>query len=296
MAVTNGYVQVIAGYNKFSAPINNDGSFNISYNSGNAIGTLTAYDSGSGDSTKPVSINVLQGSVNIGQVIACTAITSATVAGFTYSVSGPFVPVTVAFSNTSTNATSYVWDFGDGTGSTLVNPEHIYSTAGDYTVKLIVTGSSGKGDSTLKILHLVSQANDTYINLTLNGISYSWTSHQYELSGGRTDTGSVSFTSIKADSTGGSFPTMYILCTIRHDNAPAGNVPTGNYPFGLYTVLNSTSYNTYEPNGSSETNVTQYESVGGYITGSATGWIKNFPPPITDSFPFTCTYKVKRIQ
>lgn len=43
---------------------------------------------------------------------------------------------TVDFTNTSTNAFAYVWDFGDGTGSTDVNPQHTYTAAGTYTVTL----------------------------------------------------------------------------------------------------------------------------------------------------------------
>lgn len=43
---------------------------------------------------------------------------------------------TVKFSNTSTNAFGYRWNFGDGTTSTEENPQHIYATTGDYTVTL----------------------------------------------------------------------------------------------------------------------------------------------------------------
>jgi PKD repeat protein len=44
---------------------------------------------------------------------------------------------TINFNNLSTNATSYIWDFGDGTFSTQANPQHSYSNPGVYTVKLI---------------------------------------------------------------------------------------------------------------------------------------------------------------
>ena len=45
---------------------------------------------------------------------------------------------TVSFSNLSTTetATTYVWDFGDGTTSTAVNPNHIYEMSGTYVVSL----------------------------------------------------------------------------------------------------------------------------------------------------------------
>ncbi len=48
---------------------------------------------------------------------------------------GP-VPLTVTFDNQSTNATSYLWSFGDGATSTVVAPLHVYSMTGEYTVTL----------------------------------------------------------------------------------------------------------------------------------------------------------------
>jgi PKD repeat protein len=53
----------------------------------------------------------------------------------------------VVFSNTSTGAASYLWDFGDGTSSAGTAPSHIYTAAGTYTVKLIAFSSLGCSDS-----------------------------------------------------------------------------------------------------------------------------------------------------
>ena len=50
---------------------------------------------------------------------------------------------THSFVNTSANATSYAWDFGDGQASTIANPIHVFATAGTYTVKLTVANSCG---------------------------------------------------------------------------------------------------------------------------------------------------------
>ncbi|MDD4575268.1 MAG: PKD domain-containing protein, partial [Bacteroidales bacterium] len=44
---------------------------------------------------------------------------------------------TVVFNNTSTNATNYSWDFGDGTNSTTTSPSHTYANDGVYMVKLV---------------------------------------------------------------------------------------------------------------------------------------------------------------
>ncbi len=60
-------------------------------------------------------------------------------ASFTYKVAHP---LKVILTNTSTNATSYEWDFGDGTTSTEKNPTHKYSTIGVYRVKLTAKNGS----------------------------------------------------------------------------------------------------------------------------------------------------------
>ena len=47
----------------------------------------------------------------------------------------------IAFSNTTTNATSYLWNFGDGVTVTGVNPVHTYASNGVYTVTLTASNS-----------------------------------------------------------------------------------------------------------------------------------------------------------
>ncbi|GEM_PF-834525 len=62
---------------------------------------------------------------------------------FTYSPSSPYAGQTVQFTDTSTgNPTSWQWDFGDGSSSTLQNPTHAYSNSGTYTVTLRVANSA----------------------------------------------------------------------------------------------------------------------------------------------------------
>ncbi|GEM_PF-5065714 len=60
-------------------------------------------------------------------------------AGFTYKTAHPLKAV---FTNTSTNATSYHWDFGDGNTSTEKNPTHRYNGIGVYNVKMTATRGS----------------------------------------------------------------------------------------------------------------------------------------------------------
>jgi len=51
---------------------------------------------------------------------------------------------------------SWLWDFGDGTFSTLQNPSHIYETEGEYEISLVVVAESGCADSVAYDLFLTS--------------------------------------------------------------------------------------------------------------------------------------------
>ncbi len=63
----------------------------------------------------------------------------------------------VTFANTSTNATNYVWSFGDGVDSTSTNPTHTYTALGTYTIKLVAANTSGCKDSTTKTITLTAK-------------------------------------------------------------------------------------------------------------------------------------------
>ena len=59
------------------------------------------------------------------------------------------VPLEVKFREDSVgNIMSYAWDFGDGGTSSEQTPTHVYTTAGIYSVALIVSGSEGSNTET----------------------------------------------------------------------------------------------------------------------------------------------------
>lgn len=59
----------------------------------------------------------------------------------------PFTVNLFANINALDAVTSYFWDFGDGATSTSPTPSHVYPVQGTYTVKLVITTSSGCTDS-----------------------------------------------------------------------------------------------------------------------------------------------------
>lgn len=77
------------------------------------------------------------------------------VTDFTADFTESCATVTAKFQNKSTDALSYLWDFGDGTVSTEVNPVHTFShNKKAYTIRLISTSSLGCTD-TLELLDYI---------------------------------------------------------------------------------------------------------------------------------------------
>lgn len=77
---------------------------------------------------------------NIIQVLPVPSATFSTDKSVLCLVSDP-----VQFTNNSTGpgTQTYLWDFGDGTGSTGTSPSHVYPAKGNYAVKLTVKSSNG---------------------------------------------------------------------------------------------------------------------------------------------------------
>jgi len=103
------------------------------------------------------------------------------IAGFTHTINE--ISGTVTFINTTTDATKYVWDFGDGTTSTEINPIKSYAS-GTYTITLRafnVSGASDTYEDTITILRKgpatlpinFDEANVIYNVTSFNGASFS---------------------------------------------------------------------------------------------------------------------------
>ena len=63
---------------------------------------------------------------------------------------------TASFTNSSSNATSYSWDFGDGGMSMEENPTHTYAMDGEYTVTLTASDDAGNSSDASQLVTISS--------------------------------------------------------------------------------------------------------------------------------------------
>mgnify|MGYP005991308827 CR=1 FL=1 len=87
---------------------------------------LSCYDSGYEEFVAPTG--------NVNNIQPNTLFTTSTKASDNLSI---------VFRSYSTDAASYLWDFGDGNSSTDANPDYTYAKGGLYNVKLTTTSSDG---------------------------------------------------------------------------------------------------------------------------------------------------------
>lgn len=102
------------------------------------------------------------------------------IADFTASITQTCeAPFTVQFVNHSSNGTSFYWDFGDGTTSTEINPQHTYNNNGNFSVQLITDGGTCGKDTLIKYDFIsIDPQNPCVVLMPLNGTGTTITSCQ----------------------------------------------------------------------------------------------------------------------
>jgi PKD repeat protein len=104
--------------------------------------------------------------------IQSVTIHSNPVASFTFNPAYGTPPLTAFFNNTSTGASSYSWNFDDGSAlSTLISPSHIFNDTGSFQVSLAAINAFGCTDT---IVHSINTA----LRITDAGIAGFTTSFQ----------------------------------------------------------------------------------------------------------------------
>lgn len=123
-------------------------------------------------------------------------------AGFTPDVTAGCTDLLVNFTNTSTGAVSYTWDFGDGAGSTLSDPSHLFvnnSTADTiYTVTLIAETAFGCSDTATVDITVYPAATSVFVHngfpgcaplaVDFTNLSQGATNYQWDFGDGNTST------------------------------------------------------------------------------------------------------------
>lgn len=97
-------------------------------------------------------------------------INNAPVAAFTNNVSGN----TANFTDGSTGATSWAWDFGDGNTSTLGSPSHTYANNGNYNVCLIASNGPCS-DTTCTVVQVGCPAPTAAYSANSSGLTANFT-------------------------------------------------------------------------------------------------------------------------
>jgi PKD repeat protein len=147
--VTSGCLPLTVNFiNQSSA---NATSFNWEFPGGNPSSSTAQNPSvtynAAGTYTVTLTVSNAAGNNTVTQTNYIAVNTTPT-AGFTKTVNG----LSVNFTNTSSNATSYSWNFGDGNTSTATNPSHTYAADGTYTVTLSATNPCGTVTSTQTVV------------------------------------------------------------------------------------------------------------------------------------------------
>lgn len=100
------------------------------------------------------------------------------VAGFTFATTG----LVADFTNTSVDAETYSWDFGDGVGVLEEeNPSYTYTMAGTYTVVLTAISANGNMNTFETDLEIVSAVTPVaFYHVDYNGTELTFTTDAFE--------------------------------------------------------------------------------------------------------------------
>jgi PKD repeat protein/murein tripeptide amidase MpaA len=169
-------------------------------------------------------------------------IPGAPVAGFTSDETSTCTGI-IQFTNSSVDASSYLWNFGDGQTSTEVNPLHAYTANGTFTVSLTATNPYGSDIYSVTDMITVdmpvsptttgaSACGSATLTLSASG---SGTLAWYDAATGGTEiTTGTSYNTVFSNTT-----TLYVQSEV--ENLLSENVGPVDYSFGTAAALNSTT-------------------------------------------------------
>lgn len=183
---------------------------------------------------------------------------------------GPYtstVGVAVSFSSSGStdpdgSITGYLWDFGDGSTSTLANPSHAYASAGDYTVSLTVTDNGGATDIDYADVTISGSGGETILTFDdFEGGWGNWTDGggdcSYYSGGSRAYSGSHA---IDIQDNSGVASSFYLTNPVDV-NSPGYSVITVEFYFYAYSMESGEDFFVQYFNGSS------WQTVASFVRG-----------------------------
>ena len=154
------------------------------------------------------------------------------VAEFSYEVDSEN-PLMVSFTNTSQDAETYSWDFGDGNTSEEMSPSHTYGDEGTYSVKLTASGAGGSNEFTSELSLVIPEVFGLQAGDMSDDSFWTVISHNANSTGILTIEEGVATWSATADNAWGNEAHMGMYQAI--------NLEAGTYSTDLNITLNGVS-------------------------------------------------------
>jgi PKD repeat protein/uncharacterized pyridoxamine 5'-phosphate oxidase family protein len=157
---------------------------------------------------------------------------AAPVAEFTFTPQNLTLPDSlVVFTNNSENATSYLWNFGDGDTSIDINPYHVYTEPGTYDVTLIAYNDYCEPDTASANVSVVSGVEEAGYNSEIsispnpahNYLEIDWSDNVF-----KADIEKITITSADGK-------TLRTINKLYNNKVDVSALPTGTYFLNLYT-------------------------------------------------------------
>ena len=104
---------------------------------------------------------------------------SAPIANFTAQIDSGACITKVHFTNTSSNATHFIWTFPDGSINKQANPSITFPLAGNYAIQLIAISESGCSDTLTQNIVIQSNSTGAVARFTANDTAQCFANHSF---------------------------------------------------------------------------------------------------------------------
>nr|WP_262898269.1 PKD domain-containing protein [Carboxylicivirga sediminis] len=204
---------------------------------------------------------------------------------------------TVTFNNNDVNASSWLWDFGDGNTSTEENPVHEYAFEGKYTVSCVATA----GSTTNTYIEEVETEGAAFQNPLFDGDRGLWS-----IDGSSTYSGSGSPTPISGTGAKYGKDTQYLYQTVKvfpnqmyrvsfYAAIDDKGIEGYSAPLAIYAGEGTTGAKLIDANLAEEVNSNTYTARSFDFTSDDSGFI-TFHATYGDVTVRICTIDISPIQ